>query len=91
LREDGGDTRGRASLLLVVGLGLSLDLADDAAEVRLALIRGQVLQAGQRRQLDIEGGGKLRREDGLAVWWCQRFLGSPDGVAPARSAVPEVS
>ena len=43
LSQDGGDTHGRASLLIVFGFGLGLDLSDDAAAFGLALVRGQVL------------------------------------------------
>ena len=67
LGQDGSDAHGLSAFGFVFGLGRSLDLFHDAAAFGLALVCGQVQQARQGRELDVEGGGELRRQDGLAA------------------------
>jgi len=67
LSQDGGNTHGRAALLLVFGLGLGFDLSDDSAAFSLALVCGQMLKTRQGSQLDVECGGKLQWKHG-AGW-----------------------
>jgi transposase len=67
LGQDGGDAHWLSTFGFVFGLGCGLDLFDGAAAFRLALVFGQVQQAGQGRELHVECGGELRGQDGLAA------------------------
>jgi len=74
LGEDSFDGHGRAPLLFVVGLGLGLDLANDAAVVGLALVFGHVEKTGQGREPEVEGGGKLHGQGVLVALAGKEFF-----------------
>ena len=79
LGKDLRDGHRGTPFLLVVGVGLGLDLRDDVADFRLALNFAQMLQAGQRRELDVEGGGELGGEYRLAAPPSQELLAAAGG------------